>query len=391
MPGTSGRVLVLAERPSPVSCLNSVLTNSFNEEDESRYQYRSGGIDSRRKPARLGVFDGIHVSLDTWRASMFSRRAVVLLVTSLAVLLASPAQAITGGTADDPDNPTYPNVGAVVAIYAPISEEDPIIWCSGTLVAPTLFLTAAHCVQEDSDLEILGVTFDAEPADEEGTVVSDYISVAKADLHPHPGYPGPASDPLDIAIIVLADNDVTPDLPLASLPTLRQFDAMAKTALQAQRFTAVGYGSSGRLHEPGEGSPEFVFPDVRMYAVSSFLALNRAWLRLSMNPALDDGGTCYGDSGGPNFLGTGGDATDIIAAITVTGDTPCRATNVVYRLDSLSAQEFLFAEGVITTDPSPEESAPAAKTKAEKGKANKGKAKKAGKDRDGKKRHGHRR
>ena len=56
-----------------------------------------------------------------------------------------------------------------------------------------------------------------------------------------------------------------------------------------------------------------------------------------MNPAKDDGGTCYGDSGGPNFLGD----TNIIAAITITGDAVCRSTNVVYRLDTESARAFL--------------------------------------------------
>lgn len=60
-----------------------------------------------------------------------------------------------------------------------------------------------------------------------------------------------------------------------------------------------------------------------------------------MNPARGDGGTCYGDSGGPNFLGAGADETNIVAAITVTGDFMCRSTNVVYRLDTESARTFL--------------------------------------------------
>jgi secreted trypsin-like serine protease len=50
-----------------------------------------------------------------------------------------------------------------------------------------------------------------------------------------------------------------------------------------------------------------------------------------------NGGTCYGDSGGPNFLGT----SQAIAAITITGDAVCRSTNVVYRLDTESARGFL--------------------------------------------------
>ena len=62
-----------------------------------------------------------------------------------------------------------------------------------------------------------------------------------------------------------------------------------------------------------------------------------AWLRISMNPATGDGGTCYGDSGGPNFLGD----TDVIAATTITGDAVCRSANTTYRLDTPSARAFL--------------------------------------------------
>ena len=122
-----------------------------------------------------------------------------------------------------------------------------------------------------------------------------------------------------------------------------------------------------------------------MVAVSTFCALNRAWLRLSMNPSTGDGGTCYGDSGGPNFLGAGDDETEIIATATTTGDVPCRATNVVYRLDSRSAQEFFASFGLVE----PPTTATAPKASQGHDKADKGKSKKAGIDRDGKKRRSH--
>jgi hypothetical protein len=46
--------------------------------------------------------------------------------------------------------------------------------------------------------------------------------------------------------------------------------------------------------------------------------------------ATGDGGTCYGDSGGPNFLCTGPTETEIIAGITITGGSLCKSTNVRY-------------------------------------------------------------
>ena len=88
--------------------------------------------------------------------------------------------------------------------------------------------------------------------------------------------------------------------------------------------------------------PTFHYDDVRYVATSDTLfAINKAWLRISMNPTLGDGGTCYGDSGGPNFLGAGATETNILAATTITGDFMCRATNVTYRLDTPAARSFL--------------------------------------------------
>ena len=87
----------------------------------------------------------------------------------------------------------------------------------------------------------------------------------------------------------------------------------------------------------GAGGHQFLYDDVRGVASGTLNATTKAWLRISMNPAKGDGGTCFGDSGGPNFLGT----SDVIAGTTITGDSVCRATNVDYRLDTASARSFL--------------------------------------------------
>ena len=54
-----------------------------------------------------------------------------------------------------------------------------------------------------------------------------------------------------------------------------------------------------------------------------------------MNLATGNGGTCYGDSGGPHFL------DGVVVALTITGDAPCKALDKTYRLDTPWAQEFL--------------------------------------------------
>jgi hypothetical protein len=242
------------------------------------------------------------------------RRVVLTAVLALAALLpAAPAAAITNGVADGGG---HPNVGGLVS---PTQYSDGTwLYCSGTLISPTVFLTAAHC---GGDGERAGVTFD--PAYEADDKV--YYGTFQAD----PLYPGPSSDSHDIAVVVLdrAVKNIQP----ARLPTAGSLSGLSST----QQFTSVGYGAYEVTNEPG--GHRYLYDDVRMVATGTLNATNKTWLRISMNPSTGNGGTCYGDSGGPNFLGT----TDIVAATTITGDMVCRSTNVDYRLDTESARAFL--------------------------------------------------
>jgi V8-like Glu-specific endopeptidase len=242
------------------------------------------------------------------------RRLALMLAAILAVLApASPAAAIVYGT---PDGTAHPNVGGLVS---PTQYSDGTwIYCSGTLISPTVFLTAAHCGE---DGERVAVTFDTDY--EAGDTV--YSGTFEAD----PLYNQSQSDPHDIAVVVL-DSPVVGITP-ASLPEANSLAALSV----GQTFTSVGYGAYEVTNGPG--GHRYLYNDVRMRTTGSLNAVNKSWLRISGNPATGDGGTCYGDSGGPNFLGS----TDIVAAITITGDAICRATNVVYRLDTESARTFL--------------------------------------------------
>ena len=172
----------------------------------------------------------------------------------------------------------------------------------------------------------MAVTFDSEYHAATGTT---YWGTWHAD----PNYSGAQGDPHDLAVVVL-DNQVEGITP-ADIPAAGSLSNLAKN----QSFTSVGYGAQSATIDHG---PTFHYADVRFVATSDTLfAINKAWLRISMNPTLGDGGTCYGDSGGPNFLGAGDAETNIVAATTITGDFLCRATNVVYRLDTESARSFL--------------------------------------------------
>lgn len=242
------------------------------------------------------------------------KRLLLVAVIAVVALTASVA-AITYGY---PDGNRHPNVGALVGKFT----SGTFPYCSGTLISPTVFVTAAHC---DIGRSRVAVTFDSE--------FTSHAKLYAGTFYGDPRYTWKQDDPHDLAVIVFDKpvNGITP----ARLPYAGQLE----TLTQHDRFTVVGYGGQEPVNQPG--GPVIAYYDNREYAIASFNSLNSAWLRLSQNPATDDAGACYGDSGGPNFLGAGATETDIIAGTTITGDVFCKATNVTYRLDTAAARSFL--------------------------------------------------
>jgi hypothetical protein len=233
----------------------------------------------------------------------------------LLILVALPAAAITYG---QPDGKKHPEVGALVGHFS----SGTFPYCSGTLISPTVFLTAAHC---DLGSARVFVTFDAHADGDSKLFAGTYYA--------DPLYNQKQSDPHDIAVVVF-------DSPIKSIAPARLPGADALSLFRVNDpFTAVGYGGQEAVNQPG--GPVNAYLDTREWAVSSLSAINPAWLRLSQNAATGDGGTCYGDSGGPNFIGAGTTETNIVAGTTITGDSLCKSTNVIYRLDTNSARAFL--------------------------------------------------
>jgi len=239
----------------------------------------------------------------------------IVSLTAALVLFALPVFAITYGTED---GNLHPEVGALVGQFS--SGTYP--YCSGTLIAPNVFLTAAHC---DLGTTRVFVTFDGKFSSKSKLLSGTYYA--------DPLYNQAQDDPHDIAVVVLdsAVKGLTP----ARLPAAGSLGSLSVNA----PFTAVGYGGQEPVNQPG--GPVIAYLDTREYVTSSLNAINPAWLRLSQNIHTGDGGTCYGDSGGPNFLGASRTETNIVAGTTITGDSLCKATNVIYRLDTDSARAFL--------------------------------------------------
>jgi secreted trypsin-like serine protease len=264
--------------------------------------------------------------------------ALLFAVVAGAMLIMSPrAKAITYGFVDS--NNTYSNVGAFI-VKSPTTGQIFQI-CSGTLIAPNVFLTASHCTQYfTSTLAPQGytayVSFDKSIPFGDLTSTKTKLLAVKY-VVTNPNYNRSQSDSGDIGVLILQSNvkGITP----ATLPTCGLLDQLvAKNGLKDAVFTAVGYGLQNRVVGGGVPYYQRQNPIPRMYAFSSFNSLNGGYIRLSQNPATGNGGTCFGDSGGPNFLTV--DGQQILAAITITGDSVCQSTNVDYRLDTPSVQAF---------------------------------------------------
>jgi len=260
------------------------------------------------------------------------KRVVFSVLVALATILAlmAPAGAITNGELDGDD---HPYVGLMVA-----QDEDgnPLWRCSGTLMSSTLFLTAGHCTESPTAHAEIWFAADVES----GIPANGYPFTGDVGgaTYTHPQYDPNAFFLFDLGVVVL-DSPMVMD-EYGVLPQLDQLDVLkTRRGKQNTTFTAVGYGLQ-RIN------PVFVEAErVRMVAHPKLNQINTPGftgdfsLLLSNNHST--GGTCFGDSGGPNFLGT----SNVVAGVTSFGlNGNCAGTGGVYRVDRADDLNWLYGE-----------------------------------------------
>lgn len=237
------------------------------------------------------------------------------------------AARIVNGT---PTGASYGNVGAVMYDFRADGLDADDWFCTGSLISPTVFLTAAHCLEFLPASAQVYVTFS--PSAAEGVD----SAIPATSFHFDPLYGHDSSNPHDIGVVLLPSKRTRGITPL-QLPPAGYLDSLAaKNGLKDAKFINVGYGGDA----PTTGQPIITYDGVRKSSVSTYMALEANWLWLSMNAATGNGGDCYGDSGGPKLLASN---PNMVLALVVTGDANCRATTKDYRVDSPTARAFLGA------------------------------------------------
>lgn len=246
-----------------------------------------------------------------------------ILALALMLSLVGVAAAITNGL---PDGTAHPYVGLLI-----FDSDEPgcptgggPCWrCSGALLSSTVVLTAGHCTDGADAARIwldpgpIPSVTSTPPGEYPYGGMTSYEGIPytnpdyRSDENPYGGGNGlPAFSYRDVGIVIL-----TEPVPLsvvnayAALPAAGYVDTLKnKTPIDF-----VGYGVQYQLQIPGNELPlpppryRWTGPRTRMYApselVSGKFVHSAEYLRLALNPGGGSGGTCFGDSGGPDLLG----------------------------------------------------------------------------------------
>lgn len=263
---------------------------------------------------------------------------VLTLMVMLLLVIAIPAGAVTDGDLDGDGHPQ------VVLLVMDVNGS-PAFRCSATMLTPTVVLTAGHCTNNFPGSPYTGMRIFTESDVEAGIAnetnnypfcnAGDLNCVEAVSFASHPLYETGPFFLHDVGIVILEGDGFDPGV-FGTLPAVNSLDALRPR--RQTTFTAVGYGLQ-------QINPAFVTAErTRMVAHPWLLQINVPGLTgdfsllLSNNHAT--GGTCFGDSGGPNFLGD----SNVIAGVTSFGlNGTCGGTGGVFRMDRQNVLDFVNA------------------------------------------------
>jgi hypothetical protein len=252
---------------------------------------------------------------------------VLVLALALTASLAFPAAAITRGGVPDGDD--HPYVGLMVAFV----DGTPLWRCSGSLISPTVYVTAGHCTFGADHVE---TWFETSLEPNRADFGYPWVGDASGTPYTHPLYDDAAFFLHDLGVVKLAEPVILDRY--AELPEVNQLDRLGKGRNRAA-VTAVGYGLQGVVPE--------TIADLTRYRANLFVVNATGFAGMRNYPTsgwfatsgdAKHGGTCFGDSGGPALL-TG---TDTIVGVTSFGLNPnCAGVGGSYRIDREADLAFI--------------------------------------------------
>jgi len=267
------------------------------------------------------------------------KKATLAILLTLALLfsIVGFASAITNG---QPDGDNHPYIGLLVFDAAP---GQPAWRCSGALIAPNVVLTAGHCTDGavaariwfDEDVTYDNIPYPLYPFGGPGSGAIEGTAYTYSEFCTGCGNGLPEFAHGDVGIVVLEKNvDVGG---FAELPTAGLVDTLKNKAA----IDFVGYGVQYQAQIPGNQLPQpppyyrWTGPRMRMYAPSALVSGNFVhsdeFMRLALNPGGGSGGTCFGDSGGPDLLG----GTDTVLAVnSYVTNSNCSGVGYSFRVDT---------------------------------------------------------
>ena len=275
---------------------------------------------------------------------MKKRTIAILIAIVLLLAIVIPAAAVTDG---ELDRNLHPHV---VLLY--MKDADGKGWrCSATMLSPTVVLTAGHCTDAYPypDYVEMRIFTEWDVDGLYGGGDNNYPnagpnSVEVVRWYTHPDYRTAPFWFNDVGVVILEEPGFNPGV-FGALPKADQLDALkTKRGKQDTTFTAVGYGLQQSFPNAVEWKTQADM--VRYLAYPELIQINAPGftgdysLLLSNNP--NTGGTCFGDSGGPNFIGSKETDTNIVAGVTSFGiNGNCAGTGGVFRMDRENVIKFV--------------------------------------------------
>lgn len=259
------------------------------------------------------------------------------------------AHAVTGSYQPDPIH-TYVGLAVFYDEAGEFSHR-----CSGSLISPSVFLTAGHCTDDAENLSYAriyfhqdaGANYDPETQQDPITgypdvcMAGDPLCVTGSALYDY-GFDNFAGFPntRDAGVVVL-DEPITFPTDFASIAEPGALDPLSRRRGQlGYIFTISGYGVSDNW-PPTQPILSF---RVRLMAEAKLNNINNSWtdgfnIQISSAPGNNRGGICSGDSGGPILW----DATDIIVGITSFGKREqCLGNGYAYRVDQQDLLDWIL-------------------------------------------------